>query len=385
MKQKKLQIALTAVCAFLTLSGTAQTVSWLSRPEFLSVMPFSNKLYKVNTYNYQAVVNGRGKTVTTADSITFLTNGYALALAQFGDRYLLKGIINREGGFTQFRGEYYATEKSFFSEDKCLVVNKKGKFGYIDPAGNIIISCNYQSADPFRGGAAYVMKPKKGGLIKVTYEEGYINARGEDCKAPSPDTPDPILTANKPFKPTYNTTYTVYEENGKKGYMVNGDVLLPAQLEEAGLFADGQAIVKMGGKYGILQYLSGSIDCKVIENGGRLDVSAIIPPAWDDKEARFVRISKNGQRLSLSMVGLRSMRSLTADVPIEDGSHQYELSVDGLTIWKGHVTSSKTAKGESKETKGRKKSGNKDNEKSTKKDPKKNKGDKGSKKGEIDL
>ena len=385
MKQKKLQIALTAVCAFLTLSGTAQTVSWLSRPEFLSVMPFSNKLYKVNTYNYQAVVNGRGKTVTTADSITFLTNGYALALAQFGDRYLLKGIINREGGFTQFRGEYYATEKSFFSEDKCLVVNKKGKFGYIDPAGNIIISCNYQSADPFRGGAAYVMKPKKGGLIKVTYEEGYINARGEDCKAPSPDTPDPILTANKPFKPTYNTTYTVYEENGKKGYMVNGDVLLPAQLEEAGFFADGQAIVKMGGKYGILQYLSGSIDCKVIENGGRLDVSAIIPPAWDDKEARFVRISKNGQRLSLSMVGLRSMRSLTADVPIEDGSHQYELSVDGLTIWKGHVTSSKTAKGESKETKGRKKSGNKDNEKSTKKDPKKNKGDKGSKKGEIDL
>lgn len=385
MKQKKLQIALTAVCAFLTLSGSAQTVSWLSRPEFLSVMPFSNKLYKVNTYNYQAVVNGRGKTVTTADSITFLTNGYALALAQFGDRYLLKGIINREGGFTQFRGEYYATEKSFFSEDKCLVVNKKGKFGYIDPAGNIIISCNYQSADPFRGGAAYVMKPKKGGLIKVTYEEGYINARGEDCKAPSPDTPDPILTANKPFKPTYNTTYTVYEENGKKGYMVNGDVLLPAQLEEAGLFADGQAIVKMGGKYGILQYLSGSIDCKVIENGGRLDVSAIIPPAWDDKEARFVRISKNGQRLSLSMVGLRSMRSLTADVPIEDGSHQYELSVDGLTIWKGHVTSSKTAKGESKETKGRKKSGNKDNEKSTKKDPKKNKGDKGSKKGEIDL
>lgn len=348
-------------------------------------MPFSNKLYKVNTYNYQAVVNGRGKTVTTADSITFLTNGYALALAQFGDRYLLKGIINREGGFTQFRGEYYATEKSFFSEDKCLVVNKKGKFGYIDPAGNIIISCNYQSADPFRGGAAYVMKPKKGGLIKVTYEEGYINARGEDCKAPSPDTPDPILTANKPFKPTYNTTYTVYEENGKKGYMVNGDILLPAQLEEAGLFADGQAIVKMGGKYGILQYLSGSIDCKVIENGGRLDVSAIIPPAWDDKEARFVRISKNGQRLSLSMVGLRSMRSLTADVPIEDGSHQYELSVDGLTIWKGHVTSSKTAKGESKETKGRKKSGNKDNEKSTKKDPKKNKGDKGSKKGEIDL
>ncbi len=167
--------------------------------------------------------------------------------------------------------------------------------------------------------------------------------------------------------------------------MVNGDILLPAQLEEAGLFADGQAIVKMGGKYGILQYLSGSIDCKVIENGGRLDVSAIIPPAWDDKEARFVRISKNGQRLSLSMVGLRSMRSLTADVPIEDGSHQYELSVDGLTIWKGHVTSSKTAKGESKETKGRKKSGNKDNEKSTKKDPKKNKGDKGSKKGEIDL
>lgn len=385
MKQKKLQIALTSVCAFLTLSGTAQTVSWLSRPEFLSVMPFSNKLYKVNTYNYQAVVNGRGKTVTTADSITFLTNGYALALAQFGDRYLLKGIINREGGFTQFRGEYYATEKSFFSEDKCLVVNKKGKFGYIDPAGNIIISCNYQSADPFRGGAAYVMKPKKGGLIKVTYEEGYINARGEDCKAPSPDTPDPILTANKPFKPTYNTTYTVYEENGKKGYMVNGDILLPAQLEEAGLFADGQAIVKMGDKYGILQYLSGSIDCKVIENGGRLDVSAIIPPAWDDKEARFVRISKNGQRLSLSMVGLRSMRSLTADVPIEDGSHQYELSVDGLTIWKGHVTSSKTAKGESKETKGRKKSGNKDNEKSTKKDPKKNKGDKGSKKGEIDL
>lgn len=381
MKHKKLQIALTAVCAFLTLSGTAQTVSWLSRPEYLSVMPFSNKLYKVSTYNYQAIVNGRGRTITTADSITFLTNGYALALAQFGDRYLLKGIINREGGFTQFRGEYYATDMSFFSEDKCLVVNKKGKFGYIDPAGNIIINCNYQSAEPFRGGAAFVMKPKKGGFIKVNYEEGYINARGEDSEAPSPDAPDPILTANKPFKPTYNTTYAVYEENGKKGYMVNGDILLPAQLEEAGLFADGQAIVKMGGKYGILQYLSGSIDCKIIENNGRLDVSAIIPPAWDDKEARLIRFGKNGQSLSLSMAGLRSMRSLTADVPVEDGSHQYELSVEGLIIWKGQVTSNKIGKAEPKETKSRKRTTNKDNDKPHKKDTKK---DKGSKK-EIDL
>ena len=163
--------------------------------------------------------------------------------------------------------------------------------------------------------------------------------------------------------------------------MVNGDILLPAQLEEAGLFADGQAIVKMGGKYGILQYLSGSIDCKIIENSGRLDVSAVIPPAWDDKEARLIRIGKNGQSLNLSMVGLRSMRSLTADVPIEDGSHQYELSVEGLIIWKGQVTSNKIVKAEPKETKSRKRTTNKDNDKPHKKDTKK---DKGSQK-EIDL
>ena len=296
MKQKKLQIALTAVCAFLTLSGTAQTVCWLSRPDFLSVMPFGNKLFKVSTYNYQAIVNGRGRIVTTADSITFLTNGYALSLVHFNDRYLLKGIINREGSFTQFRGEYYATEKSFFSEDKCLVVNKKGKISYIDPVGNII-----------------------------------------DNKYQSSDAPD-LLTANIPFKPAYNTAYTVFEKDGKKGYMMNGSILLPAQFDEAGLFADGLAIVKKDGKYGILRYLSGSVDCKVTEKSGRLDVSAIVPPAWDDKEARFVRISNNGQRLSLSMTGLRSMRSLTADVPIESGAHQYELSVDGLVIWNGSGT-----------------------------------------------
>ena len=294
MKQTKLQIALTAVCAFLTLSGTAQTVCWLSRPDFLSVMPFGNKLFKVSTQNYQAIVNGRGRNVTTADSITFLTNGYALSLAHFNDRYLLKGIINREGSFTQFRGEYYATEKSFFSEDKCPVVNKKGKFSFIDPNGNII-----------------------------------------DGKYQSSDIPDPLPTTNTPYKPAYNTAYTVFEKDGKKGYLLNGNILLPAQLEEAGLFADGLAIVKKDGKYGILRFLTGSVDCKVTERSGHLDVSAIIPPAWDDKEARFVRISNSGKRLSLSMTGLRSMRSLTADVPVESGLHRYELSVDGLVIWNG--------------------------------------------------
>lgn len=337
MNSHHLKTLLVAICAVLTLSGQAQTVHWLVRPQFLSITHFGNKLYKCNAYNYQALIDGRGKVLTTADSITYVTNGYALALAQFNGRYLLKGILNKDGVFTQFRGEYYATEKSFFSEDKCIIVNKKGKYGYMDPSGVIIIPCNLTAAEPFSGGAARVVKKK--GLFQKSTEGGqsYINARGEDCASPSGAAHIPVLANNQPFEPTYNKAYTIYDSEGKKGYMVNGEFMVRPQFTEAYPFADGLAIAKSGDKYGVLKYLQGAVSCKISEKDGKLDASAIIPAEFDDKEARIVCNNETGETISLAMQGMRSMRSLSADFPANNKSSVYKLIVDGLVLWEGTV------------------------------------------------
>jgi len=46
-----------------------------------------------------------------------------------------------------------------------IQVDKKGKIGYADRDGNVVIKCQYESAQPFRDGVAIVMKSGKTGLI----------------------------------------------------------------------------------------------------------------------------------------------------------------------------------------------------------------------------
>lgn len=394
MQRKALLITIAIFCLCYPFTGYAQTVRWLLKPEFQSITPFGESYYKANTYSTMAIYDINGKKIIDADSITYITNGYALALNVANGRYRLKAIIDKYGKIKDVSEEYYVDEHHFFSEDLLGVCNKKGKSGYMNPDGKLEIPCIYVAVHPFREGLASVSKPKKGfkGLIgassnkkapvgSATYinhkgieldihegkklpilatsfkngqglvqmEDGktfYVNPKGnrigdglsidnievDDYYAYAEGIRKPEV--NLPYKPLYNTAYTVFTEGSVKGYMANGVVMVPTQFQEAYGFAAGFAIVKKDDKYGLLKQLSGIIDLKVNEKGGKISAKGLIPEEWDNCQAKLVRITNESERLSFVMDGSRSFRSIEGDVPPAVGTKTYEVDVDGLVIWR---------------------------------------------------
>lgn len=371
----------------LSLSGQAQTARWQIKPEYQSIEPFAENIYKAKTYNDVSLINTNGETLLKADSITYLNNGYALGLTSTTDKYKLTSIIDKNGQITKVSEDLYVGDYPFFSEDKCAVVNKRGKYGFITPDGKLAIKCNYVSVFPFREGLASVCKVKKGlkGFIgKSNGPTIYIDAKGIEKKLSSeigvvavgtsfhngkayvmnqdnksfiidqqgkvvqtnPDmsqlkeddyaalisgTPE---KANVPYKPNYNYAYTVFTEDGKSGYRANGVTMLPAQFQEAKGFSSGFAIVKKNDKYGLLQQIGGSPQISVTEKGGKLEAKGMLPAEWNNIRAYLVRIINKADKLSFEMEGLDSERTLSVEVPAASGEKRYEVEAEGLTIWR---------------------------------------------------
>ena len=370
----------------LSLSGQAQTARWQIKPEYQSIEPFAENIYKVKTYNDMSLISTSGETLIKADSITYLNNGYALALVSADDKYRLTSIIDKNGQVTKVSQDLYVGDYPFFSEDKCAVVNKRGKYGFITPDGKLAIQCSYVSVCPFREGLASVCKVKKGikGFIgKSNGPAIYIDAKGiekklaseigvaavatsfhngkayvmnqnnksflidnqgkvvqanpemgqlkeDDYSALTSGTPE---KANVPYKPTYNYAYSVFTENGKSGYRTNGVIMLPAQFQEAKGFAGGFAIVKKNDKYGLLQQIGGSPQFSVTEKGGKLEATGMLPAEWNNSRAYLVRTINKSDKLSFEMDGLDSERKVSVEVPSASGEKLYEVEIDGLTIW----------------------------------------------------
>ena len=55
-----------------------------------------------------------------------------------------------------------------YAQDLKIVVDKKGKVGFADTNGNVVIKCQYESAQQFSNGFAIVTKSKKQGIIDTT-------------------------------------------------------------------------------------------------------------------------------------------------------------------------------------------------------------------------
>ena len=97
---KRLSI-LSVCCLCLSLFGQAQTARWQIKPEYQFIEPFAENIYKVKTYNDMSLINTSGETIIKADSITYLNNGYALALKSADDKYRLISIIDKNGQVTK--------------------------------------------------------------------------------------------------------------------------------------------------------------------------------------------------------------------------------------------------------------------------------------------
>lgn len=327
---------LLLVCLALHLVGQAQSAHWTIKPNYTSITRFSSNLFRVNTYNTMGIWDGEGKTVVplTMDSITYLTNGYALAMSKNKGKYRIMYVIKENGVREAVKDEVYASESPFFSEDRCLVANKKGKLGYMDPSGKVVIPCNFTAAYPFQSGTASVSKSKGGGELFAIDKGGNRVADGGNFDTGTDK------QMGTPYVVTPNPSYQRFMENKLYGYKKDGVTVLPPQFEEAENVEEDYAIVMVDHLYGVIKFNSATVDCSVSESGGKLRANADIPSVWDTKTASIIRIVNDASKKSFEMTGTEPHRTLEASVSNETGKKVYDLVCEKLVLWRSFTKDS---------------------------------------------
>ncbi len=380
-KQDYSLILCAILCLILAMPGQAQTPHWLLTTHYQSINPFSYELFKVKENGLVGIVDNKGTVVVpvTADSITNFTNGYALVLRKEEDRYRILSIFDfqRKVIPVDDTEALYAGAFPFFSESKCVVANKKGKYGYMDTSGQLKIPCKYLSARPFNEGLASVCKGKGGikGLVNSVVEmvgggsdaigqSLYIDESGQPLKlANEVGTPTLastfsggkafvmndksayiidktgqivsiersdhltfddyfILTtlaeprkANEPYLVTRDANdYMIYERNGLKGLMRNSIVVLPAQFDDLDYLWQGLTIVNHKGKYGLICLSGSMLNCNVDEKNGTLTASATLPAEFNGKGISLIR-HNGSDEIGYLMSGNEATRNLEVKLP----------------------------------------------------------------------
>lgn len=345
MRIKKSLIVIL-MCLALPLVGQAQSAHWALTPTYQSMTRFAPRLFKVKTYVSTGILDVDDKWVVSPslDSITYVTNGYALGLLRSKDKYRIIHVIRQNGTHEPVKEELYAGDFAYFSEDRCPVMNKKGKYGFMDPAGKLVVSCSYTAVTPFRNGVAFVTKAKGGFSGKNAVSEidanGKVNKNGGNSNFSIPA--QEIAT---PYIATPDPAYQRYNENKLYGYKIGNEILLPAQFEEAENISDDCAIVMVDHLYGVIKVNSATIDCSVSESGGKLKAEAEIPSVWDNKVATIIRTVNGASRKEFEMQGTETQRTLNTSVSNESGKKVYDLACDKLILWRSSIKTDSPSKG----------------------------------------
>lgn len=393
--------AFAVLCAImllvLALPGRAQSAPpWIISPQYQAIQPLSAELFKVKNNGRVGVMDNHGTVIVPADadSITNFTNGYALVLKREDGKFQIISILsyNRKNvKIAEGEGPFYAGTFPFFSEGKCVVQNKKGKYGFIDYTGHQAIDCKYLSARPFHDGMASVCKGKGGlkGLFNtvVDFVGGdadntgpslYIDESGKPLKLSNEiGTPDLastfndgkafvlsekgtfiidkngqivsveqrnnrisfddyfILTtmaeprkANVPYEaPRMQDDFTLYQEKDLVGLIHNSMVILPAQFDAISYLNNGFAVVKFKGKAGLISVSGSVLNCDVDESDGVLRATATLPVNFDGVTLSLAR--RAGDRSSSYMMsGDKATRTLEVKLPSEIIDNDSEVTYE---------------------------------------------------------
>jgi len=282
--------------------ASAMTASWAISPKY-------DKLSRYYSDIFVFQQNGKWGMVKTGDveilpaSYEFITpfvNGYALAGVKEGNQYLLQAIITEVGNVSVLNDKVYLpSSNQYFSEGKLVVSNSNGKFGYINPHGQVIIKLQFDKALPFREGWApvkqgnyfkyindtYDINPSRSILVvdfhygEMTLASCFLNGRA----AIAYNKDFALIGANgqkvkklneTEFKQTYKNNnsvpksaevfsksknYSEYSENGLYGLKFGNDVIVKPQFNSfPEQFSDGYIIADKNNRQGVLIVTKGS-------------------------------------------------------------------------------------------------------------------------------
>ena len=125
-------------------------------------------------------------------------------------------------------------------QSKRFCVFERGKYGYINEAGTVVIPCHFEKASDFSEGLA---------SVSVNLREGFIDQAGSFV------IPAQFFTA-RDFSNGLAAvkTYAVSGEPSRRwGYIdQTGQQITPQQFESASDFSDGLALVQVDGKWGYI-------------------------------------------------------------------------------------------------------------------------------------
>ena len=374
-----------------SLVASAQTVRWSMQPSdvYSEITRIGENLYKVVKGGKIGLVTAKGDILAEAnnDNIVGFYEDKALLTRNDSKGERIVGCITCNGKFNKFSEEYYVLKGlNFYSDGLLPVVNGNGKTGYIDSNGNKKLGFNwdFDRIWVFTEGYATVFKGKKfylidkdGEIVKIKFErqgethaganiykgKAYIYAKDGKfyvCDIANGESKwsnykgKKINVNNKDFLCRFsdisgaskNVPFIAGGVSGKKGVSASQkgnlygyEKILPNQLQQAGNFEDGYAIVKMLGKWGILEYISGEsfaakASSEVIEykEGKSVDCSFILstPSAWKNASVKITDangnvIPVNGNMFNVTPASSKQEFLLTVE---GDGLKLYEAKLE---------------------------------------------------------
>jgi len=172
-------------------------------------------------------INRKGVVVDKNDQVLPVFNeGVAI---EKNDSYLV--IVNKKKNEKKVEG--FADQWNI-QEGLFLVKDKKGKYGFVDLTGKLIIPCQYDEAGFFKNGLAWV--GKKGPYSYSSTYYGYITKTGEE-----------ILPGELSKVSDFSYGYAFVTDKNNKQYFINtkGEKqTLPRTYSEINQFKDGFALCK---------------------------------------------------------------------------------------------------------------------------------------------
>lgn len=376
--------------SILPLLAKAESADWVIAPKYSYIEPYAKDLFKVKTGGKVGLIDNNGKEIVpiTADSITNPVEGYALILNLEKDKLRLVGLINSYGAVKKIKQEWYVDDYPFFSEGKLPVCTRKGKYGFIDTDGNLVIKCEYGAVHPFCEGFSAVSKSKsilnaainllggnkkdkmfyinaqglqldlqsdiddiylatsfrkgKAFVISMENKRCYIDTSGRLLSIEAETTPlqfdskHALISGNDKgyvvesttYKPTVNGPIP-FLSKGLYGYKAKSKTILPAQFIYAAPFSDGCAVAKSVYGYGVLKLTQGTFECrqesKSASANGQEDIVYAVNVPNEWKDATFTMTCINSNGTESTFKSSGTNGNLLFEATVPDGRKTFSL------------------------------------------------------------
>lgn len=310
MNLKRSILTITTILAFV--SANAKIATWAISPNYQELKRYYGDMYLFQNNGKWGIVKSGDNVLLQAnyDFITPFVNGYALIGSNEGSKLLLECILGEDGNIKFLNDKFYLPGRyRYVSEDKLVVSNKSGKFGYLNTSGNIVVKCQFDDALPFKEGYAPVRQGNYMRFIKENYDHNashntlgvdfhygemtdagcfsnglapvaynndcaLINSSGQKVrKIKEADFDKTKKTNNAAPSSTSvgfltSSNYTEYCENGKYGLKQGDNIIVTPQFDSfREKYSDGRVLASLNGKQGLLRISDGDVSVKSKVNG----------------------------------------------------------------------------------------------------------------------